>query len=283
VLSGDGTKGANDRDPLVPSANARVIRTLPATGNYFAEMSTSLDDLEPSLSSSPPFTAAARSCPVKPAVVGTLSESFSEGDCDLGGGRRYDAYTFDGVAGLPERPFVVSVAPPDGACVLGLLPEGGQLYRESCSDGMLDIPVVGPGTAGFVIAADGAQRGPYSATVRVCALPMIGYGATRSGTLVPAGCTDASGARADWILFREPAGLVRFNESMIFNLSAGFAAAASLIDANATATLTQRRGIDAFDAMPFGSDLGGLVKIRGVTPADRGTYVIRVDPPLRRQ
>lgn len=283
VLRAGGTQGANDSDPLVPSTNARVIRTLPSTGTYIAEVSTSLDDFEPNLGPAPAFVVAARSCPTKPVVVGTLSESFSEGDCDLGGGRRYDAYTFDGVAGLPARPFVVSVAPPDGACVLGLLPEGGQLFRERCSDGLLDIPVVGPGTAGFVIASDGAQRGPYSATVRVCALPTIGFSATHSGSLVPAGCIDAEGARADWILFRDRAGLVRFNEGAILNLSAGFATAATITDAFSTTPFVFRSGIDAGEALPFAGDLGGLVKIRGVTATDRGTYVVRVAPPLRRQ
>lgn len=283
VLGADRSEGGNDNDPLAASLNARLIRTLSSSGEYFVEVSTSREDIEPDLSEAPAYSVAVRSCPVKPAAIGTLAESFSDADCDLGGGRRYDAYTFDGVAGLPPRPFVVSVAPPAGACALGLLPEGGQLLREACSDDVLEMPVVGQGTAGFVIASNADQRGPYTASVRTCALPSVGLGGVYSGSLAAAGCTDARGTRADWILFRDRAGLVRFNAGAIFALSADFATAAVVTGAVRRIPLLHRRGLDAGEAIPLAGELGALIKIRGATASDRGAYVLQVAPPVRRQ
>jgi hypothetical protein len=251
---------------------------------YYAEISTSQEDLEPDLATSPTFTVAARSCAPKPVVVGMLSESFAENDCDLGDGRKYDVYTLDGVAGLPARPFVVSVLAPPNTCVLGLLPEGGQLFREGCSDELLDIPIVAPGTAGFVIAGDDSSvRGEYSASVRVCALPTIGFGATRDGSLASAGCSDAAGVRSDWVLFTDRAGLVRFNEGATVLLRPAFPTAATVVDALQRSPFTARLTLDPSELIALSSDLGALIKIRGAAPTDVGSYQLRIDPPFRRQ
>lgn len=274
----------NDDDPLGTTADARVIRTIPSTGVYFAEASTSREDFEPELGPAPSFSLSARACAPKVAALGTLAESFSDGDCDLGDGRKYDVFTLDGLAGLPPRPFVVSVEPPANACVLGLLPQGQQIFARSCAKQALDIPVVGSGTAAFVIAADGAAiRGAYTVKVAVCPLSTIGFGASHNGSLATAGCADTGGVRADWILFQDRVGLVRFNEGLSLSLSAGFATAASITDVVQTSPLTGRRGLDAVELLPLGENLGALVKVRGATVGDLGNYTVHVAPPFRRQ
>jgi hypothetical protein len=216
--------------------------------------------------------------------VSTFGDSFSESDCDLGGGRRYDVFSFDGVAGLPPRPFVASVEPPANACVLGLLPEGSQFLVGSCTKTALDIPVVGPGTAAFVIAADSAGiSGSYSVRVSVCALPTIAMGTTHNGSLTSAGCSDTAGVRSDWVLVQDRVGLVRFNDGFFVTLTAAFPTAAMITDAAQAASLFGRRGLDAVELIPLGPNLGAVVKIRGATPGDRGTYSVQVSPPVRRQ
>jgi hypothetical protein len=285
LISPDRSATFNDDDPFTPaSANARAVRMLPLTGTHFAEITTSREEFEPDLAASPAFTASARSCAVKPAVVGTLSDSFSDGDCDLGDGRKYDAYTLEGVAGLPARPFVVSVQPPANACVVGLLPEGPQLFDEVCTKDALDIPIVGGGPAGFLIAADqAATRGAYAARVRVCALPVVGFGSTHSASLTTAGCSDPGGARSDWILFSDRASLVRFNEGVSMTLELGFAAAATIADAHQARDISGRRSLDAPDLIGLAANLGVLIKVQGATLNDRGPYTLRIAPPLRQQ
>ncbi len=284
VLGAGAGPAGNDDDPFNMTENARVIRTIPTTGIYLAETSTSLDDFEPNLGPAPAFSVSARSCAAKPAVIGTSAESFGSGDCDLGGGRRYDVFSFDNVAGLPARPFVASVQPPPNACVLGLLPEGSQMLVGACRKEALDIPVVGAGTAAFVIAADSAAvSGAYSVEVKVCALPTIGFGVTFNGSLIPAGCSDTSNVRSDWVLFRGPAGLVRFNDGVLLTLTAGFPNAAVISDGVQVLPFSGRRGLDASDLLNLGANLGALIKVRGVTASDRGTYSVEVSPPVRRQ
>lgn len=284
VLGANTGVTVNDDDPFASTTDARAIRTIPATGVYFAEMSTSRDATEPNLGPGPAFAASGRACPPKVATLGAGTENFSDGDCDFGGGRKYDVFTLEGSVGLPPRPFVISVEPPATACVLGLLPEGPQMFRKSCSKQTLDIPVVGVGPAAFVIAADSAAtRGAYALNVRVCPLPVLGLGAAHSSSLASAGCTDASGVRADWVLFQDRAGLVRFNEGLLLSLDAGFASASSITAAFRTTPLGQRAVLDPTELLPLGANLAALVKIRGATAGDRGNYTLQIEPPVRRQ
>ena len=285
VLSASRSATFNDNDTLLsPTVNARAIRVLPTTGTYFAEMTTSRDEFEPDLVSQPAFTAAARSCAVKPVVVGTLNDSFADNDCDLGNGRKYDVYTTTGVVGLPAVPFVLSVQPPANACVIGMLPEGAQLLDATCSKEALDIPITNAGPAGFMIAADSAAtRGTYAARVRACAVPNVGFGGTYNATLVTAGCSDTDNARSDWVLFSDNASLVRFNEGVLLSLDVGFPAVATLVDAHRVSAFTQRRNISQEDLIPLGSKLGALLKIQGATLNNRGPYTFRVAPPVRQQ
>lgn len=285
VLSTSRSATVNDDDPLLsPTVNARATRVLPTTGTYFAEMTTSRDEFEPDLVPQPAFTAAARSCAVKPLVVGTLSDSFIDNDCDLGNGRKYDVYTVTGVVGLPAVPFVLSVQPPANGCVMGLLPEGAQLLDQTCSKEALDIPIVNAGPAGFMIVADAAAtRGAYGALVRTCAVPNISFGGTYAGSLLTAGCSDTDNARSDWVLFSDNAPLVRFNDGALLSLDVGFPAVATLVDAHQVVAFTQRRNISPEDLIPFGNKLGALLKIQGATLNNRGPYTFRVAPTVRQQ
>jgi hypothetical protein len=158
------------------------------------------------------------------------------------------------------------------------------LFAGACTKDALDIPVVGVGTAAFVIAADSAAvSGAYSVEVKVCALPTVGFGATFNGSLLSAGCSDTSDFRSDWLLFQGPAGLVRFNEGVLLTLMAAFPIEAVISDGTQALPFSGRRGLDAPDLMNLGANLGALIKVRGATASDRGTYSVEISPPVRRQ
>jgi len=106
---------------------------------------------------------------------------------------------------------------------------------------------------------------------------------TFNGSLIPAGCSDTSNVRSDWVLVRGPAGLVRFNDGVLLTLTAGFPNAAVISDGVQVLPFSGRRGLDASDLLNLGANLGALIKVRGVTASDRGTYSVEVSPPVRRQ
>jgi hypothetical protein len=97
------------------------------------------------------------------------------------------------------------------------------------------------------------------------------------------GCIDPDGARTDWILFVGPAPLVLFNEGAALSLEVGFAAAASIFGGQEQITFAQRRNLEAVDMINLGDRLGAVVKVQGATLSDRGTYTLRIAPPVRLQ
>ncbi len=298
IFAPDGSQVANDDDQFVPmTTNARVNRILPQTGTYFVEVSTSLDAGGVDVTTTPSgYTVQAKSCPTTAVTSGPISGSFTDNDCQLDSGQKFDIYTYS-ANGAPT-PRALSLLPPANSCVVALVAEGcnqvtstaatacGQIPEDLCSTTLLDVPVVSGGTYGFMIAAnDASTRGPYTAPFSSCPLTMVGFGDSRIGTL-PGSCAAADGALADWYLFRAPEPLIDFGDGILFGqITAGFPLGGLVSDAFGGVPLPTTGDIsdDSGSMLPLGRDLGVLLQVNGATPADHGSYTLSIDPASFRQ
>lgn len=280
VFAPNGVHVDNDDDLFNTSGtDARANWVLPQTGRYYVEVSVSPDQGTIDTTLPLGFSVGAQSCPVSSVAPGTVNGQFLDSDCQLvsgPSGQKFDVYTF--TAGTPPR--AATILPPSNACVVGLFAqEGLQTPTEGCSTGLMEMPVLGTGRYGFMIAAnDATTRGAYAVQVSSCPLTTLGYGDTRTGTLLPTDCADATGAPADWFWFQALADLVQFNCGLSGTVNAGFPLASVLTDAVGPSTVVGDLTDDAESMFPIGNNLGALLKVTGATPAANGSYTVSVDP-----
>ena len=296
IFAPDGSQVANDDDQFVPlTTNARANRILPQTGTYFVEVSTSLDAGGVDVTTRPSgYTVQAKSCATTPVTSGPITGTFTDNDCQLDSGQKFDVYTYS-ANGAPT-PRALSLLPPANSCVVALMAEGctqvssttatacGQLPEDLCSTTLLELPVVSGGTYGFMIAAnDASTRGSHTAPFSSCPVNMIGFGDQRAGTL-PGGCAAADGALADWYLFRAPEPLVDFSDGSVSGqVTATFPLAGLLSDAFGGVPLTPDFSDDSGSMVPLGGDRGLLLHVNGATASNHGNYTLNINPARLRQ
>jgi len=277
VFAPNGRHVDDDDDLFNTSgSDARANWVLPQTGRYYVEVSVSPNQGTVNATSPLGFAVRAQSCPVSSVAPGTVNGQFLDSDCELASGQKFDVYTF--TAGTPPR--AATILPPSNACVVGLFAqEGLQTPTGACSTDLLEMPILGTGRYGFMIAADDAiTRGAYAVQVSSCPLTTLGYGDTRAGTLVPTDCADAAGAPADWFWFQAATDVVQFNCGLSGTVTAGFPLAGVLTDAVGPDTVVGDFTDDAGSMFPIGSNLGVLLKVTGATSAATGSYTVSVDP-----
>lgn len=289
VFAPDGSQVANDNDLFDASTtNARANRVLPVDGTYLVEVSSSVDQGAVDVTASPPprFTLQAKSCPTQLVSPGTISGAFEDSDCQLPTGEKYDVYVFAG-NGAPGLARVASILPPSNGCVVALLAGGQQTPDDpsGCSTSLTEMPVLSGGTYGFIVAAkDAATRGPYGVQLTNCPVNVVGYGAVQPGTVASGDCASPTDAGADWYLIRAPADLVQFNGGVFGEVTGNFPLSTALTDTLGRVRFSGRFSDFPPDVLfPFGNDLAALIKITGATPANRGTYTLRVDSADFRQ
>jgi hypothetical protein len=288
IIGPDGSRAANDDDPFDPTMpNARASRVLPVSGTYFAEVSSSLYAGPVDVTTSPPpgFTLQVRSCPTVPLVPGAIDGTFTDNDCDLGGGRKVDVYVYSPSAA--PTPHVASYSAPPNGCVLALLPEGLQVPADRCSTELTEVPVLGSGPHGLMVAAnDASTRGAYHAQFSSCPLTVVTYGDTVPASLTSNDCAAASGVRADWFLFRAPTDLVWFNDEFMSGTAIAPFPMGGLLSDQFGGVPIPASGVFSDDAdllLPIGTDLAAVLQIRGATPSDLGNYTLSIDPASFRE
>lgn len=275
IFAPDGSLVANDNDLFDPdTSDARANRVLPMDGEYFVEVSSSIEvgEVDVDVPTLPEFSVQAVTCPTNVAVPGDVSGAFTEADCTLPTGRKFDVWRLSS----PVIPLAVSVLPPSNGCVVALLAAGPQAPEGGCRKQAVEFPLSN-GTAGFIIAADDeTTRGPYQARFASCPLSTISYGSIQTGTLTGANCAAASGDSAAWFLLLAPTGLVQFSEGISGTVTASFPVAGTLSDTFGPTPFSGAFSEDPSSMFPFGGDLAALVKITGATPADRGSYTLQI-------
>jgi dockerin type I repeat protein len=283
LLGPDGSIVDNDNDLFDPgTSDARINRILPVAGTYFVETSVSPTVGVVDLTAVPGFTVQAASCPTNPVVPGTIAGSFDNTDCELAPGRKFDVYTFDAAAGPVPR--IASLAPPSSGCLVSLLAEGPQTPAGGCTTGPTDMPVLGNGVYGFMLAAkDETTRGAYTAVLRSCEASTLGYGGTQAGALTNSSCLAASGLSASWSILRAPADLVQFNGGFSGAVQSSFPLGGALTDLVGEIPLGPFFADDATALFASHGDLVLVLRITGTSAANRGTYTLSVDPATFRQ
>jgi hypothetical protein len=279
----DGSVVQNDDDSFHgTSADARASRLLPVDGTYFVEASTSPDNPPVDTGAVPPpsFTLRARLCATTAAVPGHPSGTWDDSDCDLGAGTRGDVFTFP----PGSTPAVATLSPPKNGCVLALLADGTQVPAGGCTTAPIDVPVLGSGTYGFIVAgADTSTRGAYSVGFTRCSANAVSFGDTRHGVLDGTDCADPDGIRADWFLLQGPAGLVNFNCGMTGAIDAGFPVEALLTDLSDSSPVPDRFSEEASNMFSVGNNLAAVLRVTGQAPTDRGAYDLSIDTAFLRQ
>jgi hypothetical protein len=279
----DGSVVEDDDDLLASdySTDAQVTRILPANGTYFIEASTAGYDTTP-FPSPQAFVIDARTCPAIPAVPGTLSAAFADGDCRATDGTPFNVFAFRPAA----APGAASVVPPSDGCLIALLAEGAQAPNSACSTDAMDFPMLNSsGTYGFIVAAnDPDLRESYTVQLAECPLSLLTFGDVHSGSLAPSDCHAAAGAFADWFLLRASANLMWFNAGVTGAVTTSFTPANLLTDMTGPFPFAaQSFGGDPESMYRLGSDLAIVLRVAGETPADQGAYTISLDPAWLRQ
>jgi len=282
LVGPDGSRIGNDNDPFTPgTSNARVGRIVPLSGTYYLEASAPLSaDLGGTLN----FTLRAQTCPTRAIAPGLIDGTFAEGDCDLGDGRRYDVLTFDAPVDAAQAPRIAGMVPDAGMCARPLLPFAVPALPVECAPLPVEVPLARTGRNGWIVAgATPVQRGAYSIDFVQCPAALAGFGVATSGQLETSDCADAAGRPADWFLLRGNAGSLRFNDGAAGTLSSNFAERFSVAGADGPADLARRflLGVESFYLL--GDDLGTVLKLRGMTLAEQGSYSLSVDALNRRQ
>jgi hypothetical protein len=237
-------------------------------------------------SPAPQFTARVRTCPTTAVSAGAVIGTFTDGDCELaGGGQKFDVYSISTGGSGPPR--VASILPPSSGCVVPLLAEGPQVPVDSCSEDLIEIPMLTNGTYGFIVAAnDATTRGTYRGQLSTCPMSLITFGSVQGGTLSAGDCASATGAPADWYLFQASAGLIHFNTDIVFGkIDASFPIGGRLNDSFGGVGLPPS-GVfsDDSDSMyALGQNLSLLLQVSGAIPTDLGSYTISVDHAELRQ
>ncbi|HYD47604.1 MAG TPA: hypothetical protein VEB21_04620, partial [Terriglobales bacterium] len=277
LVEPSGNRVEASTDPFAPEmAGARINRLLPQTGTYAIEAT-----LQPEIAVNPAnlpfFTLLGTTCASRAVSAGTISDSFTAGDCNLGDGRRFDGFRLAPGA----SPVAVSVDPPASVCLLGLLGDGSVVPSGGCTSGLLEFPMSTSGSYALMsVAATSATMGTYEMPLRLCptsrtTFPQRVEGSVNS-SVPPTDCADAAGDPADWILVSAPAGLVHYTESVsgVFE-DLATTGATLLLRHGATETLGPFSAADT-EMFPLGSELSLLVKVGGA-----GSYRLILDPPLR--
>jgi hypothetical protein len=283
LLAPDGSIVENDDDPFqAVTADARVSRILPMDGTYFVEVSASPNGAPANVAAVPPlaFTLRARLCATSPAAPGQPSGSWEDADCDLADGRRGDIYTFPAGA----TPAVATVSPPSNGCIVALLGDGSQVPNDGCSTTPIDIPVLGTGVHGFIIAGgETSTRGAYTVGFSRCPASTVGFGDVRHGVINDSSCADPDGIRADWFLMQVPAGLALFNAGVTGQVAADFPLGALLSDLGGGTAIFDGFAEDPTNMFTAGNSLVAVLRVTGATPADKGAYDLSIDPAFLRQ
>jgi len=278
VVGPDGSVVASDSDGLDPgSLNARINLLLPVEGIYYVEASRSIGGQDPLPDGPATFTLRAISCPLTTTVAGGFSGSFAANDCSTASGRRFDVY--QAPAGTMVQQ-VLSVLPPANGCVIGLMPGGDVVPKDSCLQTQLDMPIAArPQLAGFIVAAPAGQTsGAYSGQLSVCPLTTMTFGELRTGSLGGGSCTTANGRVAAMLLIRGADGVVRQTGGMSASLTTTFASASEVIVPRGPLPAGSLVALDdPGDLFLFGSDRAALLRVSGVGATDLGSYSVEID------
>lgn len=283
LVAPDGTRFSNDDDPFTAgSTDARVNRLASVAGTYFVEATVSPEGVSGPTALS--FTLRPRTCSATSASTGMIDGTLSEGDCDLGDGRRYDVVTYTAPVDAAALPRVASVAPSAGMCVLPLLPFAAPNHPVVCSRQAVEVPLVRTGAYAWILAgASAAQRGAYSVDFAQCATTPVTFGSALTGLLQQGDCGDALGVPADWFAFRADAGFTRFADGLQGQLAPAFPARFSLAGADGTSLLAPNFGIDLESFYSSGTELVALMKLAPDTAGAAGSYGLAIDVPFRLQ
>lgn len=283
IVSPDGTRFTNDDDPFTPlSTTARVNRLVPVDGTYFLEATISPDELPGPGALS--YSIRPRTCATSTVTPGLINGSLTDGDCDLGDGRRYDVLTYNAPADAATAPRAASLAGPADICVRPVTLTDTPLMPVTCGSQAIDIPVARTGpVAWMIVGATPARRGAYSLDFSQCPATLVGFGSSLSGTLTASDCGDALGRAADWFVFRGNTGLVRFAEGLVGNLTSTFPAQFSVAGADGRWPLSPVFGVDPDSFYPHGTNLVTLLKLTGETPTSTGAYGLSIEVPFRLQ
>lgn len=268
----DGVRQDSTVDPFDPnSPAARVTRILPGNGTYLVE--ASLQAGTPFNPANPPsFNLSASACATRVLSPPSISDSFASGDCDLGGGRRYDAYRL----ATTGTPVAVSLSAPANGCILALLSDGSVFPRATCSQAPLEFPIAGSGNYGLIVAANSAATtGAYDVRFRSCSLANASYGQHVEGTLTALDCVDQASVPSDWVLFSGADTLVQYNDGVDGTFTADFNAAATLLLTSGAEPLTAPFSSTAEQFFPLGSQLGVMAKISPSGGGALGNYQLQ--------
>ena len=273
LVAPDGLRTEATSDPFAPDQPAaRVERIIPQSVPYVVEASLEKDVvLNPA--SYPSFTIQGSVCTPRAITPGTVADSFAGGDCDLGGGRRFDVFR------LPTAvsPMAISVSSPANGCVLALLDEGSVLPR-ACSTSPVELPIAAGGTYGLIAAAaSSSTSGGYELRLRSCPVVPITFAQSISGEVTPADCSDQAGTPADWVLFGAPEGLAFYTLAAggVFDAESG--ANATALTMEGPMSIDSGFALDATELIPSADGrLNALFKVVG-----SGGYSLSIDPANR--
>jgi hypothetical protein len=278
LVAPDGGQVASDDDPLRPASNdAGINRILPLTGTYFVEVSSAIDDGAVDLQTRPAFSVRLQSCTATPVSPGDIAGAFGAADCEFSDGRKFDLYTFMPAAAVV--PGVARIEAPTLGCVVGLTAPGAQVPSDSCSTSPVVLPLTDSATYGFVVAApDAVTRGPYALRWQTCSASAAALGDVLSGTLVDGDCAGTPPAVWDWFLVRGPATVIRYNDGLAGQVTAGAAIVALAGDLTGLGSPTTRFGGDPETMFSVGADLVMPVGVSGASGPERGAYTVQVEP-----